>query len=49
MRIKIDVSGVNNQQFADLMKSNEFTAAVRKQFLAGIRSPLGNTTAGFVS
>jgi len=48
LEVKINVSGVNNQQFADLMKSNEFTAAVRKQVLAGIGSPLGNTTAGFV-
>ena len=48
LEVKINVSGVNNQQFADLMNSNEFRAAVRKQVLAGIGSPLGNTTAGFV-
>ena len=48
LEVKINVSGVNNQQFADLMNSNEFRSAVRKQVLAGIGSPLGNTTAGFV-
>jgi len=48
LEVKINVSGVNNQQFADLMNSNEFRSAVRKQVLSGIGSPLGNTTAGFV-
>ena len=48
LKIDINVAGVTNQDFADMMKSNEFTAAVRKQILSGIGSPLGNTTAGYV-
>lgn len=48
LKIDINVAGVTNQDFANMMKSNEFTAAVRKQILSGIGSPLGNTTAGYV-
>jgi len=48
LEIKINVAGVTNQDFVNMMKSNEFTAAVRKQILSGIGSPLGNTTAGYV-
>ena len=48
LKIDINIAGVTNQDFANMMKSNEFTAAVRRQLLSGIGSPLGNTTAGYV-
>ena len=49
LEIRIDISGVNNREFETMMKSPEFTAAVRKQIMAGIGAPLGNTTAGYLA
>jgi len=48
LKIDITVAGVNNREFETMMKSPEFAAAVRKQIIAGIGAPLGNTTAGYV-
>jgi len=48
MEIRIDVSGVSNADFDRMMKTTEFTAAVRKQIMEGIGGALGNTTRGYV-
>ena len=48
MEIRIDVNGVSNADFDRMMKTTEFTAAVRKQIMKGISGSLGNTTTGYV-
>lgn len=47
-RMDLNISGVNNQEFDRMMKSPEFTAAVRRQLLERLGSPLGNSTPGYV-
>jgi hypothetical protein len=48
MEIRLQVDGVNNDDFKRMMESPEWIAAVRKTVQAGIGSALGNTTAGYV-